>query len=145
MRTLNISIMLGLAGVTAFFGVFMLIANARDLSQAGPLISSLICFSSVSIAYFNLVLKSSKRTVKSQIIILATYAISAASGAAAASSIGLISYVMKSMDLSFIPALDYIWRPALVGGTISITTYVFAHIYSLRKSIELVQAEHQSA
>lgn len=145
MRTFNLLIMLALSGITAFLGVIMLISNANDFSQTAPLISSLAGFSVISIAYFALALKASKNIAKIQFIIFLAYVISAASGAAAASSIGLIVYVMKSMNLSFIPSLEYVWRPVLSGGTVAITVYILTHIYSRRKNTNLMQAEHQSA
>jgi hypothetical protein len=145
MRTFNILIMLGLAGITAFLGIIMLISNANDFSKTAPLISSLTGFSVISVAYLTLTLRASENSAKLQAIIFIAYLISAASGAAAASSIGLIAYIMKSMSLSFIPSLEYVWLPVLSGGTVAITVYVFTHIYSRRKSTTLMQAEHQSA
>ncbi len=133
MRTLNIVLMLSLAAIAALFGVFLLISSGDGLARSAAAASTLSSVSIISFAYFVLSMKSQKSSIKLQLVILVSYVISCISGGVAASQIGLVPYIMESMELGFLDSLDYVWTLVLFGGAIAVTPYIFAHIYTRRK------------
>jgi hypothetical protein len=145
MRSINISLMFGVAALSALLGTGSFIVGFGNFSASAAASISLTGLSLLSVAHAMLALKSQTKKASSQFIALLLYAISAISGTLACSSAGLIPYTMESMQLSFVQSLDYVWRPILICGAISISAYIAAHIHVKQKNKALAQISSASA
>lgn len=140
MRKFNITLMLCIAIITACLGVFIFLAEPRGIAYWAASMLSLLAISVTSLAYAIRLIKTNIKSAKAQAAISVFYVITMIAAAITGSSVGSIPYIMQSMEIDFIGALDYIWPTLLLGGVIASISYVFAHNLISRKSINLVQA-----
>lgn len=137
MRSINLIFMFGIAGVSALLGAMNLIASINNLPRSAALVASLAGLSLISLAYAFLILRRPMQGIAGHFLLLALYMVSSITGFIAGSNIGLIPYVMTSMALSLVPALDYIWRPFLIFASISAVAYALAYLYIRRQSANI--------
>jgi hypothetical protein len=145
MRTINIIIMLGIAAISALLGTISLITGINNFPNSVAATASLIGLSIISIAYAMLVLRGTAKNSGAHFLAFLLYAVSATSGVAASSNIGLIPYIMQSMKLNFISALSYVLPTLPICASLSIASYIITHIYIQRQSKNPMQAPSASA
>lgn len=135
MRTFNITLMLFIAVITACLGVFLFLAEPRGIAYWAASMFSLLAISVTSLAYATRLIKTNIKSAKAQAVILVFYVITMIAAAITGSGVGSIPYIMQSMEIDFIGALDYIWPTLLLGGVIASISYVFAHNFISRKKL----------
>ena len=145
MRTTNIAIMFSIAFISALLGVFSLIAGINNYPNSLAATVSLTGLLIISLAYGLLVLQSKEKSGRAYFLVLILYVICAIFGVTASSNIGLIPYIMLSMNLGFIPALNYVIPILPICTTASIAAYIAAHIYIKRNTVSAIQAPGASA
>jgi hypothetical protein len=136
MRNINIAITFGIAAISTCLGLFSLLAGRSDFSTSAAATLSLISLALTSTAYFILVFISKSEKATAQLITLALYTASAVTSVLAGSSLGLIPYIMTSMNLNFIQSLDYVWPSLLICSSISVAAYIFAYLHIRRKNVQ---------
>ncbi|MBM7060732.1 hypothetical protein JQX08_08420 [Pseudomonas sp. UL073] len=145
MRTINIIIMLGITAISALLGTISLITGLNNFPNSVAATAALIGLFIISIAYAILLLRGATRSSGAHLLAFLLYAVSATSGVAASSNIGLIPYIMESMKLNFTSALSYVLPILPICASISIASYIITHIYIQRQSKNPMQAPSASA
>lgn len=143
MRTANIVITLSISFLATIFGMFLFFSGHEEISRSAAATAVLSSIALISLAYALLSFKHVK--AKGQAIILLCYVISLISGTLAGSNIGLIPYIIESMQLNFIEALDYVWPTLLAGSVISICSYIAAYKYCQRSNAVSARTKHACA
>ena len=126
MRTLNISIIIGMTAISALLLLFSLITGRSDFTISAASISFFAGLLLTSTAYIPIAFKNKSNKILSQAATLLLYLTSAIFGTLAGGNIGTIPWTMKSMSLNFMQAMDYIWPMLLICSAISISAFIFA-------------------
>ena len=145
MRTANIAIMFSLAAISALLGVLSLITGINNYPNSLTATTSLTGLLIISLAYGLLALGGKEKSGKLHFLTLALYVTSAILGVIASSNIGLVPYIMHSMNLDLIPALSYVVPVLPICATVSIAAYIAARICIQRNKIGAIPAPGTSA
>ncbi|MFR0690343.1 hypothetical protein ACLUTX_13165 [Enterobacterales bacterium AE_CKDN230030158-1A_HGKHYDSX7] len=137
MRSVNLVFMFAVTVISALAGARSLLTGINHYPNSVPMTASLVGLSLISFAYALLLLGHKAKGSAGQWLVLLLYLISAAAGTAACGILGTLPYVMKSMALSFGPALDYVYLPALTCAVPAVAALVVAVIYLRRRRAAL--------
>ena len=137
--------MLGIAALSTLLGIISLISGRNDFSISAASTVSLICLAIISTAFLLLTLSSRSEKTMPQLTILILYIVSATTSFIAGGNIGLIPYIIKSMNLNAIQALEYVWPNLLISTTLSTLTLTLAYFYTKHKNNQYITASSTSA
>ncbi|MGC4011364.1 MAG: hypothetical protein QM805_21595 [Pseudomonas sp.] len=137
MRSVNLLVMFAVSVISALSGAFNLLNGVKHYPNSLPLTLLLVGLSLISFAYALLLLKPAENGNTGQWLILLLYAISAVSGTVACGILGTLPYIMQSMALSLVPALNYLSLPFLACAFLAVLPYTLAILYLRRQRAAL--------
>jgi len=137
MRSVNLLIMFAVSVISALSGAFNLLNGVKHYPNSLPLTVLLVGLSLISFAYALLLLKPADKSDTGQWLILLCYAISAVSGTVACGILGTLPFIMQSMALSLVPALNSLRLPFLVCALPAVAPYALAVVYLRRQRAAL--------
>lgn len=135
MRTVNLVVMLAVTVISALMGAINLLLG--DHPRHLPMMAALLSLILISLAYALLLVNHTAKGLGGQLLILLLYMVSAAAGFVACASLGLVPYTMESQAVSFLAALNSVWRTVLTFGVPAAGSYALAAFYLRRRSASL--------
>jgi hypothetical protein len=141
MRSANLVVMLAVAVISALLGAINLLIGVHP--NRLPLMAALLSLILISLAYALLLLNHAAKGLGGHLLILLLYMVSAAAGFVACASLGLVPYTMESQAVSFLPALNHVWRTVLTFGVPAVGSYALAAFYLRRRSAALRRLSDQ--